>query len=246
MEPNLRYKNVLIKLSGEALGGLQKNGIDPESLKKLGDKVAEIHRMGVLVGIVIGGGNLIRGGELIKTFPWFPHAAADHLGMLATVINGIALGEYLHAQSLPCTIFSAFEISGIVRGYNWEDMRRAIKEKNIIIFCGGTGHPFFTTDTTAALRARQMGAELLIKATKVDGVFDSDPQKNADAKLIEKISYEDVIVKNLRVMDATSIALCREANLPILVLNLHREDSLKRAVQGLDVGTLICSDPKKY
>ncbi len=242
MSSELRYKKVLIKLSGEALGGGESAGISPEKLQKLGEMLVEIYQLGATIGLVIGGGNLIRGGELIQTFPWFPRPAADHLGMLATVINGIAVREYLNSRQIPCSLFSAFEISGIVNGYNWEGMRRALRERNAVIFCGGTGHPFFTTDTTAALRARQMGAELLIKATKVDGVYDSDPKVNREAKLIPKITYEDVIIRNLKVMDATSIALCREAEIPILVLNLFEKDNLKRALLGEPIGTIISSE----
>jgi uridylate kinase len=235
----ISYPRILLKLSGEALRGNQTHGFDEAVLKRLGDQLAELYTMGVIVGLVIGGGNFIRGGKATADLHWFSRDAADNVGMMATVMNGIALRELLLSRQIPCKLLSAVEIAGVVESYNPIAMRQAIASQEILIFVGGTGHPFFTTDTTAALRAQQMGANLLIKATQVDGVYDADPQVYPEAKRYSHLTYLQVLANDLRVMDATSISFCREYQIPIMVVDIGPIDNLKRVVLGEAVGTLI-------
>lgn len=235
----LRYSRVLLKLSGEALRGDQPTGFDASVLEQLGQQVQELYDRGVTLGLVIGGGNFVRGEQTSKHMPWFPREAADSIGMMATIMNGIAFQEVLRHRGLPCQLFSAKAVEGVVETYSFSALQNALAERKIVIFAGGTGHPFFTTDTTAALRARQMEADVLIKATQVDGVYDADPRTHPDAKRYDRLSFDEVITQNLRVMDATSITFCREYQLPILVVNLQSRDHLQRAIAGDSVGTLI-------
>ncbi len=235
----LRYARVLLKLSGEALRGDQPTGFEAAVLEHLGSQIEELHSNGVTLGLVVGGGNFVRGEQTSKHMPWFPRESADSIGMLATIMNGIALKEVLQHRGLPCQLFSARAVEGVVPGYSFAALHEALSARKIVIFAGGTGHPFFTTDTTAALRARQMEADVLIKATQVDGVYDSDPRNNPDAKRFDHLTFTEVITRNLRVMDATSITFCRDHKLPILVVNLQSRGHLQRAIAGEAVGTLI-------
>ena len=238
MRSKTHYKRILLKLSGEALRGEQPYGFDASVLDTLGEQIADLHTLGVALGLV-GGGNFVRGEQTSTHMPWFPREAADSIGMLATVMNGIAMREVLRQKGVPCALFAATSLEGVVERYNYHNVREALDARKVILFGGGTGHPFFTTDTAAALRAEQMQADVLIKATNVDGVYDSDPRKNPQAKRFSHLSFLDVLTQNLRVMDATSISFCREYKLPILVLNIQSEDNLKRAILGESVGTLI-------
>lgn len=234
-----KYQRVLLKLSGEALRGSEPCGFDASVLHGLAQQLSAIYGMGVGLGLVVGGGNFVRGEQTSTHMPWFSREAADHIGMLATIMNSIALRELLEHHHVPCTVFSSVAVDGIVVRYTLEAAREASLARRVVIFAGGTGQPFFTTDTTAALRAYQMGADVLIKATNVDGVYDADPRKHSEAKRFDHLSYDQVLTRHLRVMDATGISFCREYRLPILVLNIHEADNLKRAILGEPVGTLI-------
>ncbi len=235
-----QYKRILLKLSGEALKGKEASGVDPDILNYLLDEISEVHHLGVQIGIVIGGGNYFRGAQA----KWMDRAAADYVGMMATIMNALTIEEACRQRQLPCTLFSSHHIEGVVQKVGQRALREARDAHHIIIFAGGTGHPFFSTDTAAALRAHEMGAELLIKATQVDGVYDDDPKKNPNARRFESLSYINVLEKNLRVMDATSISFCREYSIPILVFNVSDAGQLKKAVLGEPIGTLITSEER--
>lgn len=237
---SLAYRRVLLKLSGEALKGDLASGIDPSVVFNLVEQVQELRLLGVKVGIVIGGGNFFRGGSEIAS--WMKRASADCIGMMATMMNGLALREAFEHRKIPVALFSSLALEGMIEGYNYRLVEEALEQEKVVVFSGGTGHPYFSTDTAAALRAREIDAELLIKATQVDGVYDSDPQKNTEAKRFEKLDYIEVLQKDLRVMDATSVSFCREYKIPIMVCALHGDKNLKRAVLGESVGTLICEN----
>lgn len=240
----VRYQRVLLKLSGEALRGQEASGFDPKVLSYLVEQLQALQALDVRVGIVIGGGNFFRGASAQMT--WLKRPVADSVGMLSTVMNGLVLRELLLSHDLPCSLFSAVGIDGIVEKYNYRSMMNALDAGQIVVFSGGTGHPFFTTDTTAALRAQEMEADVLIKATQVDGVYDADPHVHSDAKRFQELSYIEVLQRNLRVMDATGISFCREYQIPILVMNVATPGHLKKALLGESVGTLIhaSDDPK--
>lgn len=233
----LRYPRVLLKLSGEALRGQESSGFDPDVLDYMVQQIQPLHELGVQLGLVVGGGNFYRGAKAQMT--WLRRQVADSVGMLATMMNALVMQELLSSHGMPCSLFSAAGVEGVVPKYRYRDMVDAFAQGHIVIFGGGTGHPFFTTDTTAALRAREMDADLLIKATQVDGVYDADPHVHPDAKRFASLSYLEVLQRDLRVMDATGISFCREYEIPILVTNISEPDQLRRAVLGEDVGTLI-------
>jgi uridylate kinase len=232
------FKRIMLKLSGEMLGGKQGYGIDGDAIEVVAREVAMVREMGVEVAIVIGGGNIFRGSIASK---WgMDRASADYMGMLATVINALALQAILENKfHLQTRVMTAITMTELAEPYI---RRRAIKHLEsgrIVIFAGGTGNPLFTTDTAASLRAREMGAEIIMKATKVDGIYDSDPAKNPSAKKFDELSYLDVIQKKLDVMDATAITMCMEAGLPILVFKMGEEGCVKRAVSGTKMGTIV-------
>lgn len=235
----IKYQRVLLKISGEALRGHEPCGFDANILHTLAQQLQSLYQQGVDLGLVVGGGNFVRGEQTSNHMPWFSREAADHIGMLATMMNGIALRELLLHHQIPCTLFSSLGVDGMINRYSLDAARAAWANRHVVVFAGGTGQPFFTTDTTAALRAYQMEAHVLIKATNVDGVYDADPRKNPEAKRYTHLTYDQVLTRNLRVMDATGISFCREYRLPILVLNIHEKDNLSRAIQGEPVGTLI-------
>jgi len=231
------FRRVLLKISGEALMGKQPYGISPEVLGDVARQVVEVHELGVEVAIVVGGGNIFRG--LDRLADGYDRASADYMGMLATLMNCLALQNAIEKEGVPTRVQSALEISQIAEPYIRRRAVRHLEKRRVVIFGSGTGNPFFTTDTAAALRAVEIGAEILLKATKVDGVYDKDPRDHKDAKLQRRISYFEVLTRDLKVMDLTAISLCRTNELPILVFNLKQEGNIKRAVLGEKVGSLV-------
>ena len=232
-----KFKRILLKLSGETLGGDKGFGFDYDTIKSIADNVVSIHKLGVEIGVVIGGGNIFRGSKSAKGI--IGRVAGDHMGMLATVINSICLQEILEQQGVLTRILSAIELNAIAEPYIKRRADRHFEKKRVVIFAAGTGNPYFTTDTAAVLRASEVGAEIVIKATKTNGVYDKDPLVHSDAVLFEKLNYDEVLNKNLQVMDATAIAFCRDNQLPILVLDYRESDCILNAVCGKKTGTLI-------
>ena len=232
------YKRILLKLSGEALQGEDGFGIDPSILDRMALEIKELVEMGVEVGVVLGGGNLFRGAKLAKA--GMNRVVGDHMGMLATVMNGLALRDALFRADVNAKLMSAFQLNGICDTYNWSEAIKMLREKRVVIFSAGTGSPFFTTDSAACLRGIEIEADVVLKATKVDGVYDCDPAKNASAVLFSELSYAQVIEKELQVMDLAAFTLARDHNMPIRVFNMGKAGALKRVVTGENEGTLIC------
>ena len=233
----LAYKRILLKLSGESLSGNKGSGIDEETLSNYTRQIIEIHEMGVEMGIVIGGGNIFRG--LSGTNKGYDRIKGDYMGMLATVINGLAIQSSFENSGVRSRLFTAIQMEPVGERFSEAAALNALSNKEIAIFTFGTGNPFFTTDTAAALRATQIRAEILIKGTRVDGVYSADPEKVPDAIKFEEITFEEVIEKNLQVMDLTAITLCRENNLPVMVFDMNRTGNLKRIVNGDKIGTIV-------
>jgi uridylate kinase len=232
-----RYKRILLKLSGEALMGEQGYGIDHSVLDAITSEVKEIYDLGVEVAVVIGGGNIFRG--LSGAAKGMERASADYMGMLATVLNALALQNILENKGVTTRVQSAIEMRELAETYIRRRAVRHLEKRRIVIFAAGTGNPYFTTDTAAALRAMEIGAEVIMKATKVDGVYNADPMKDKAAIKFDKLTYIDVLQKDLRVMDATAISLCMDNNLPIIVFNLNVSGNIKRIILGETVGTLV-------
>ena len=232
-----KYRRVLLKLSGEALMGSQSFGIDPEVVLGIASEVKEIHSLGVEIGIVIGGGNIFRG--LAASERGFDRVSADHMGMLATVINALALQDALENTDVHTRVLSAIEMRQVAEPYIRRRAVRHLEKGRVVIFAAGTGNPYFSTDTTAALRAMEIKAEVIMKATKVDGVYSADPETTADAELFPEISYIDVLTQGLRVMDTTAISLCMDNNLPIIVFNIKQHGNIKRVILGEKIGSLV-------
>ncbi len=233
----LAYKRILLKLSGESLSGNKGSGIDEETLSSYTRQIIEIHEMGVETGIVIGGGNIFRG--LSGTNKGYDRIRGDYMGMLATVINGLAIQSSFENSGVRSRLFTAIQMEPVGERFSESAALNALGNKEIAIFTFGTGNPFFTTDTAAALRATQIRAEILLKGTRVDGVYSADPEKVPDAFKFEEITFEEVIERNLQVMDLTAITLCRENNLPIMVFDMNRTGNLKRIVNGDKIGTIV-------
>lgn len=233
----LKYHRILLKMSGEALAGEGGFGIDPQQALYIAEKVRNVREMGVDVAIVIGGGNLWRGR--VGMNQGMDQATADYMGMLATVMNAMALMDAMESLNIVTRVQTAIEMRSVAEPYIRRRAIRHLEKGRVVIFGGGTGNPYFTTDTAAALRATEIGAEVLIKATKVDGVYDCDPKTNPEAKKFDRISYIEAINKRLQVMDTTAITMCMENKLPILVLNLWDDAMLIRALKGEAVGTLV-------
>ena len=231
------YHRVLLKLSGEALMGEQQFGIDPAVTTQIAKDIHEIQQLGVQTGIVIGGGNLFRG--LAASARGMDRATADYMGMLATVINALALQDALEQQDVVTRVVTAIEMRAVAEPFIRRRAVRHLEKGRVVIFGGGTGNPYFSTDTAAALRANEIGAEVILKATKVDGIYDSDPKKNPTAKRFAQISYLDALQKQLKVMDSTAFSLCMDNQMPIIVFDLFRPHNLKRVVMGEKVGTLV-------
>ena len=236
---NLKYKRILLKLSGESLAGPSGFGIDPEQAEAIARRVSAVRKMDVEVAIVIGAGNLWRGKQGLDR--GMDRATADYMGMLATVMNAMALMDALERMGVYTRVQSAIEMRAVAEPYIRRRAIRHLEKGRVVIFGAGTGNPFFSTDTAAALRAVEIDAHVLIKATKVDGVYDSDPHKNPEAKKFDTLSYIEVLNRRLEVMDSTAVSLCMENNLPILVVNLWDPSALERALNGEKVGTLVTS-----
>ena len=232
-----KYKRILLKLSGETLGGEHGSGFDYVTIRSLAESVIAVHNLNVEVGIVIGGGNIFRGAR--STDVNIGRVAGDHMGMLATVINSICLQEMLEQRGVLTRVLSAIELNAIAEPYIKRRADRHLEKKRVVIFAAGTGNPYFTTDTAAVLRASEVGAEIVIKATKTNGVYDKDPLTHSDAVRYVKLNYDEVLNKNLQVMDATAIAFCRDNKLPIMVLDYRESETILKAVCGESVGTLI-------
>jgi uridylate kinase len=235
--PKLAHKRILLKLSGEALMGDDPYGINQATLERIVSEVAEVVRMGVEVGVVIGGGNIFRGVALGAK--GMDRATADYMGMLATVMNALALQDAFRQIEIPSRVQSALNIEQVAEPYIRGKAMRYLEEGKVVIFAAGTGNPFFTTDTAAALRGMEMNVELVLKATKVDGVYTDDPKTNPQATRYRRISFDEAIVKKLKVMDATALTLCRDQKLPICVFSIFKPGALKRLVLGEDEGTLV-------
>lgn len=232
-----RYKRVLLKLSGEALMGATQSGISPEVITRIAEEVRDLIQAGVQVGLVIGGGNIFRGAGLAAE--GLDRVTADQMGMLATVINALAMQDALERLGLYARVMSAIKINQICEDYIRRRAVRHLEKGRVAIFAAGTGNPFFTTDSAASLRAIEISADLLVKATKVDGVYTSDPMKNPKAERYARLTYDEVLHRKLAVMDATAIVLCRDYNMPLRILNINNHGSLMRAVMGEDEGTLV-------
>jgi uridylate kinase len=233
----LKYKRILLKLSGEALSGPSGFGIDVAEAEAIAVRIKEVHEMGVQVAAVIGAGNLWRGKQGLER--GMDRATADYMGMLGTVMNALALMDALERMGVYTRVQSAIEMRAVAEPYIRRRAIRHLEKGRVVIFSAGTGNPFFSTDTAAALRATEMDADVLIKATKVDGVYDSDPKKNSGAQKFDEITYSDFLSRRLGVMDSTAVTLCMENNLPILVLNLWDPKALPAALRGEKIGTLV-------
>lgn len=231
------YKRVLVKLSGEALQGDHLFGIDSSKLARIAQEILGATQLGVQVALVIGGGNLIRGADLCAA--GFERIAADQMGMLATVINGLALRDALERKSIPATLMSAFAIPSVADHYDRYKAQEKLEQGRVVILAAGTGNPLVTTDSAAALRGIEIKADIVLKATKVEGVFNEDPIKNPEAERYQQLSYDEVISKRLGVMDLTAILLCQDHDLPLRVFNMNKPGALKRIMLGEDIGTLI-------
>lgn len=231
------YKRILLKLSGEALMGNRSYGIDPVVLNRFADEIKEVHDLGVQIGIVIGGGNIYRGVDAVAE--GIDKVVGDQMGMLATVINALALQSVLEKKGVMTRLQTAIVMEQIAEPFIRRRAIRHLEKGRVVIFAAGTGNPYFTTDTAAALRAIEIGADIILKGTRVDGIYDSDPEKNPDAVKFTQISYRDVLKLDLKIMDLTAITLCRENNIPIIVFNMNIPGNLKRIVLGENIGSKV-------
>jgi uridylate kinase len=237
VDGDLRYQRILLKLSGEALLGSRSYGVDPAFCAFIARQVAEVHQLGVQVGIVVGGGNIFRG--LAAAASGMDRATGDYIGMLATVMNGLALQDALERAGVPTRVMSAIAMNEVAEPYIRRRAVRHLEKGRVALFVAGTGNPYFTTDTAAALRAVEIGAQVLLKATKVDGVYDADPQTHPDARRYAELEYADLLRDQLKVIDAAAVSLCMENDLPIVVFDLNKPDNITRVAAGEPVGTRI-------
>ncbi|MFT4939219.1 MAG: uridylate kinase [Paraglaciecola sp.] len=240
--PKSAYRRILLKLSGEALMGEEGFGIDPKVLERMALEIKELVELGIQVGLVIGGGNLFRGEGLAKA--GMNRVVGDHMGMLATVMNGLAMRDALHRAFVNARLMSAIPLNGVCDSYNWAEAISSLKSGRVVIFAAGTGNPFFTTDSAACLRGIEIEAEVVLKGTKVDGVYSDDPVKNPQAVLLKNVSYAEVLEKELKVMDLAAFTLARDHSIPIRVFNMNKPGCLRAIVLGEDEGTLICHPEK--
>ena len=231
------YRRVLLKLSGEVLMGKSSYGIDHDAVSTIAGEIKDVVELGIQLGVVVGGGNIFRGFEADQR--GIDRTSADYMGMLSTVINSLALQSALEQLDLVTRVQSAIEMNRVAEPFIQRRAVRHLEKGRVVIFAGGTGNPYFTTDTAATLRAIEIKADVIIKATKVDGIYDKDPVKYKDAKMFKNITYNDVLTKHLKVMDATAISLCRENNLPIIVFNLQKAGNIKRVICGRPIGTIV-------
>ena len=235
-----RYRRILLKLSGEALQGDRGYGISPATIDQMARQVHDVHQLGVEVAIVIGGGNIFRG--VAASAQGMDRASADYMGMLATVINALALQDALESVGAPTRVMTAIGMSQLCEMYIRRRAVRHLQKGRVVLFAAGTGNPYFTTDTAACLRAMEIHAEVILKATKVDGIYDRDPVKHPDAQRFSHLTYLEVLQRDLKVMDSTAISLCRDNKLPIVVFDLSRAGNVQRAVQGEPIGTVVSDD----
>jgi uridylate kinase len=233
----LKYKRILLKISGEAMMGDQAYGVDPATVDYIAREIKEAVSMGIEVAVVIGGGNIFRGVE--ASVKGIERASADYMGMLATVINALALQNYLEKYGIPTRVQSAIEMKELAEPYIRRKAMRHLEKGRTVIFAAGTGNPYFTTDTASSLRAMEIGADVILKATKVDGVYSSDPMKDPAAKKYDTVTYIDVLKKGLSIMDSTAISLCMDNNLPIVVFNLKGKGNIRKIIEGKKIGTLV-------
>ena len=231
------YKRILLKLSGEALMGKGDFGIDPEVIARFAEEIADLSAQGVELGVVIGGGNIFRGAGLAES--GMDRVSGDHMGMLATVMNALALQDALEQKGAFCRVMSAIKINQVCEDYLRRRAIRHLEKGRVVIFAAGTGNPFFTTDSAASLRAVEIGADLLLKATQVDGVYDADPKTNPDAVRYDEISYDEAIDKRLGVMDTTALVMCQEQNMPLRIFDVHQPGNLTNIIYGAEIGTLV-------
>lgn len=235
--PKANYRRVLLKLSGEALMGDEPFGIDAKVLDRMAQEIKEVVELGVQVGLVIGGGNLFRGEGLAKA--GMNRVVGDHMGMLATVMNGLAMRDALHRSYVNARLMSAIELTGVCDSYNWAEAISLLKSGRVVIFSAGTGNPFFTTDSAACLRGIEIEADVVLKGTKVDGVYSADPVKDPNATLYQQVSYDEVLTNELKVMDLAAFTLARDHSLPIQVFNMNKPGALKAVIMGEQEGTII-------
>jgi len=236
----LKYKRVILKVTGEIFGGEEKYGIDSNTVRSFAEEIKDVKALGCEMALVIGGGNIFRGAQLSEG--GMERATADYMGMLATVINSLALQDALEKLGVSTRVMSAIEMRQVAEPYIRRRATRHLEKGRVVIFAGGTGNPYFTTDTTASLRAMEIGAEVILKATKVPGVYDADPKKHEGAKMYGRLSYIEVLNKELKVMDSTAISLCMDNHLPIVVFNLMEKGNIKRVVLGEEIGTLVSAE----
>ena len=237
MDNALKYKRVILKVTGEVLAGAEKYGIDGKMVRAFAQEIKEVKAIGCEMALVIGGGNIFRGA--LASEGGMERATADYMGMLATVINSLALQDALEKIGVSTRVMSAIEMRQVAEPYIRRRATRHLEKGRVVIFAGGTGNPYFTTDTTASLRAMEIGAEVILKATKVNGVYDADPVKQRGAKMYGRLSYIEVLNKELKVMDSTAISLCMDNHLPIVVFNIMEKGNIKRVVCGEEIGTLV-------
>lgn len=236
---NRSYQRILLKLSGEALLGEADYGIDPKVIQRIAGEIRDVIQLGVEVGVVIGGGNIFRGAGLARA--GMDRVTGDHMGMLATIINALAMQDALERIGVFARVMSALRVHEVCEDYIRRRAIRHLEKGRVTIFAAGTGNPFFTTDTAAALRAIEVGADVLIKATKVDGVYSADPMKDKSARRFARLDYDKILADKLMVMDATAIVMCRDNNVPLRIFNLHNKGALLRLVKGEDVGTIVAN-----
>lgn len=239
-EGKVRYKRVLLKLSGEALAGDKTSGISTDVIQRIAAEIRGVHELGVEVAIVLGGGNIFRG--IAGTAAGMERASSDYMGMLATVINSLALQDCLEKENVYTRVMSAIEMHQLCEAYIRRRAMRHLEKKRVVIFAAGTGNPYFTTDTAASLRAMEIGSEIILKATRVDGVYSADPLLHPEATMFKSLTYLDVLQKNLKVMDSTAISLCMDHSLPILVFNLNIPGNFRRVILGEPLGTIVRSE----
>ncbi len=237
INPKPKYRRILLKLSGEALMGEEGFGIDPKVLDRMAQEIKELIEMGIQVGLVIGGGNLFRGAGLAEA--GMNRVVGDQMGMLATVMNGLAMRDALHRAFVNARLMSAIDLAGVCDTYNWAEAISLLKTGRVVIFSAGTGNPFFTTDSAACLRGIEIEADAVLKATKVDGVYSADPVKNPEAELYSHLTYQDVLEKELKVMDLSAFTLARDHSMPIRVFNMNKPGALKAVIMGEPEGTII-------
>lgn len=234
----LKYDRILLKLSGESLAGDQAFGIAPTAVETLADHIQAVHNMAVSLGVVIGGGNIVRGTQ--ASAQGMDRVNADYMGMLATIINALALQDLLEKRGVETRVMTAIRMEQLAEPYIRRRALRHLEKGRVVLFAGGTGNPYFSTDTAAVLRAIEMEARVLIKATKVAGVYSADPHRDPDAEFYPRLTFMDVMTRELNVMDAAAVSLCKDNGLPIIVLNIHEPDAVVRAIRGGEVGTLVC------